>query len=109
MKGKIVLVPVPFTDLTAVKLRPALVLYEGDKDIISVFISSKIPSEPSETDVFITKNHSGFKTAGFKLDSVIKIDKIATILKDLIVGEIGEINEEISLEMVFIKTNRAYY
>ncbi|HYN44461.1 MAG TPA: type II toxin-antitoxin system PemK/MazF family toxin [Candidatus Limnocylindrales bacterium] len=99
MKGKIVLVPFPFTDLTAVKLRPALVLYEGDKDIISVFISSKIPSEPSEIDVLITKNHSGFKKAGFKLDSVIKLDKIATILKDLIVGEIGEINEEIRKEV----------
>ncbi len=61
MKGKIVLVPFPFTDLTAAKLRPALVLYEGDKNIISAFISSKIPSNPSELDVLITKNHSCFK------------------------------------------------
>ncbi len=28
MKGKIVLVPFPFMDLTATKLRPALVIYE---------------------------------------------------------------------------------
>lgn len=57
MKGKIVLVPFPFTDLTAAKLRPALVLYEGDKDVILAFISSKISSEPSEADVLITKKH----------------------------------------------------
>jgi mRNA interferase MazF len=99
MKGKIVLVPFPFIDLTAAKLRPALVLYEGDKDIIPAFISSKIPIEPSDIDVLITKNHSGFRTAGFKLDSVIKLDKIAIILKDLIVGEIGETNEEIRREV----------
>ena len=63
------------------------------------FISSKIPSEPSMVDVLITKNHSVFKNAGLKVDSVIKLDKIATVLKDLIVGEIGELNEEIKKEV----------
>ena len=97
MKGKIVLVPFPFTDLTSAKLRPALVIYEGD--VILVFISSKIPSELSEADILITKNHSGFKTAGLKVDSVIRLDKIATVLKDLILGEIGEINKELRKEV----------
>ncbi len=39
MKDKIVLIPFPFTDLTASKLRPALIIYEGDKDVIVAFIS----------------------------------------------------------------------
>ncbi|HLB71874.1 MAG: type II toxin-antitoxin system PemK/MazF family toxin [Candidatus Methanoperedens sp.] len=99
MKGKIVLVPFPFTDLTAAKLRPALVLYEGDKDVIMAFISSKIPSEPSEVDVLITKKHSAFKNAGLKVASVVKLDKIATVLEDLIVGEIGELNQELRKEV----------
>jgi len=42
MKGKIVLVPFPFTDLTASKLRPALIIHEGEKDVIVAFISSKV-------------------------------------------------------------------
>ncbi len=37
--------------------------------------------------------------AGLKVDSVIKLDKIATILKDLIVGELGELDEDIKKEV----------
>lgn len=99
MKGKIVLVPFPFTDFTATKLRPALVIYEGNRDIIVAFISSKIPSELFDVDVLLMKNKSGFRNTGLKLDSVIKLDKIATVLKDLIVGEIGKINEDIKKEV----------
>jgi len=99
MKGKIVLVPFPFTDLTAAKLRPALVIYEGEEDVVMAFISSKIPSELSEVDVLITKNHVSFRKAGLKVDSVIKLDKIATVLKDLIVGELGELDEELRQEV----------
>jgi len=86
MKGKIVLVPFPFTDLTSAKLRPALVIYEGEKDVVLTFISSKIPPDLSEVDILITEDHPGFRKAGLKVDSVIKLDKIATVLKDLIVG-----------------------
>jgi mRNA interferase MazF len=99
MKGKIVLVPFPFTDLTAAKLRPALVIYEGEKDVVMAFISSKIPSELSEVDILITKDHTSFRKAGLKVDSVIKLDKIATVLKDLIVGELGEVDEKLKQEV----------
>jgi mRNA interferase MazF len=99
MKGKIVLVLFPFTDLTAAKLRPALVIYEGEKAVVMAFISSKIPSELSEVDILITKDHASFRKAGLKVDSVIKLDKIATVLKDLIVGELGEVDEKLKQEV----------
>ena len=99
MKGKIVLVPFPFTDLMAAKLRPALVVYEGKKDAVVAFISSKIPSELSDVDILIRQDHSGFKRTGLKVDSVIKLDKIATVLKDLIVGELGELDEDLRGEV----------
>ena len=54
MKGKIVLIPFPFTDLTATKLRPALVLYEGEKDVIVAFISSRT-DKPKPVDIIINE------------------------------------------------------
>jgi mRNA interferase MazF len=93
MKGKIVLVPFPFTDLTAAKLRPALVIYEGETDVIVAFISSKIPLELSEADVLIATENPDFKKIGLKVESVIKLDKVATVLTDLIAGELGELDK----------------
>jgi mRNA interferase MazF len=92
MKGKIVLVPFPFTDLTASKYRPALVLYEGRNDLVVAFISSKVPINLSEADVLIAEKHEEFRKTGLKVSSVIKHDKTATILKSLVIGELGEVS-----------------
>lgn len=34
-----------------------------------------------------------------KVESVIKLDKIATVLKDLIVGDLGELDKELRQEV----------
>lgn len=57
------------------------------------------PLEPSKADILIKKDHPGFIKTGLKMDSVIKLDKIATVLKDLIVGELGELDEELRREV----------
>ena len=54
MKGKIIAVPFPFTNLKGAKVRPALVIYEGREDVIVAFISSKIPAERYNVDVLLT-------------------------------------------------------
>lgn len=99
MKGKIVLIPFPFTDLKAVKLRPALVVHEGNQDVVIVFISSKVPTRISDADVPITTNAPGFGKTGLKVDSVLKLDKIATVMKNLIVGELGELDPDLRREV----------
>lgn len=48
---------------------------------------------PSKVDVIIGEKNTGFIKSGLKVDSVIKLDKIATVLKDLIVGELGELDK----------------
>lgn len=99
MKGKVVLIPFPFTDLTSAKLRPALVLFEGERDVIVAFISSRVSRKPSSTDLVVNETHPEFKLTGLKISSVIRLDKVATVTKDLILGEIGEIGSNLKREI----------
>lgn len=90
---------VSFTDLTATKLRPALVLHEGERDVVLAFISSKTHTGTSSAGVIITSSHAGFLKSGLKVDSVIRLDKIATVLKDLMVGELGELDDDLKAKV----------
>jgi len=99
VKGKIVLIPFPFTDLTTAKLRPALVLMEGERDCVVAFISSRIPAKLSSTEILIAEDHEDFPRTGLKVASIIRLDKIATISKDLLLGEIGEIGDAVRREV----------
>ena len=97
-KGVVVLTPFPFTDLSGNKIRPAVVISssarKGD-DIIVAFISSII-TEPIETDLhLIRKEHSDFKQTGLKTDSIIKLDKLATISKEVILGALGSLSDSL--------------
>ena len=94
-KGKIVLIPFPFTDLSSSKRRPALILLERKDDVVVVFISSRIPSIIEKNTIVIKKTNKEFLNTGLKDDSALYLDKIATISKDLIIGEIGEIGKKL--------------
>ena len=95
MKAKIVLIHFPFTDNTATKLRPALVIHESDQDVIVAFISSRVPSHLTDSDLVISADHPSFSETGLKRSSVIKFDKVATVSKDLIEGELGIIDDRL--------------
>ena len=91
--GKIVLIPFPFTDLSGMKVCPAVIISNkniGD-DIVLVFISTNTKKK-SRFEVFIKMN----KKNGLKSNSVILVSKIATLEKKMILGEIGQLsNDEI--------------
>jgi mRNA interferase MazF len=98
LKGKIVLIAFPFTDLTSKKLRPALVLYESETDVVVVFISSRI-AKAKPNDILIKEAHSEFKETGLKVESFLNIDKIATLSRKLIVGELGQVGPKLKIEI----------
>ena len=98
MKGKIVVITFPFTDLTSTKLKSALVLNENENDVVVVFISSRI-EKASNNDILIDEQHTEFKKTGLKVDSFVRVDKIATLSKRLIVGELGKVGPKLKKEI----------
>ncbi|MCX8207958.1 MAG: type II toxin-antitoxin system PemK/MazF family toxin [Methanothrix sp.] len=72
-------------------MRPALILYEdpAEHEITIAHISSRIPETLSPCDVLVKRDTPSFKEAGLKYDSVIKLNKLATIKDYLIEGLLG--------------------
>ena len=88
-KGDIVLLPFPFTNLEGSKLRPALILIALENDLTVSFISTKLHLKEA-TDLILSPNIQN----GLKKESIIKLSKIATISKDLIIGQLGELTQD---------------
>jgi mRNA interferase MazF len=102
IKNAIVLVPFPFDDLSASKVRPALCLTAeiGKFDqVIIAFISSIIPDELLESDLIMIKHSENSLGTGLSVDSVIRLHKIVTIPKSLIKRKLGTINSSTQMEI----------
>ena len=90
------MVPFPFTNLSDSKVRPALILAtqkDGD-DLTVCFISSVLDKKLYKFDVLIDKEDANFKKTGLKLKSVVRVAKLATLDKIVILGKIGELDAE---------------
>ena len=88
-KGDIVLIPFPFTDLSGSKNRPALVLVSGEMDVTLAFISTQLKWK-EDTDVLLKPT----KENGLKIESVVRLSKLATIDKELAIGRLGRIDSK---------------
>lgn len=82
--GKVVLVPFPFDDLSAQKVRPAVCLTNPvgpHRHVVLAFITSRIPNDLLETDVVLDSSHANFNVTGLRMSSmhaeiVIKLRKL---------------------------------
>ncbi len=96
-RGTIVLSLFPFTDLTASKRRPVVIVSvdsPSNNDFIVAFISSVVPYDLEPTDLLFSRKHKDFKRSGLKRDSVIKLSKLATLNLSILSGEIGSVSKE---------------
>jgi mRNA interferase MazF len=102
IKNSIVLVPFPFDDYSASKVRPAICLTSEigkHHHIIIAFITSKIPDEYVESDLVIKKDSELSPGTGLLVDSVIRLHKIVTIPSSLIKRKLGTINKSLEIEV----------
>lgn len=86
-KGNIVLINFPFTDLSGIKLRPAVILAETTLDFTLCFITSQVSWKES-TDIEIQPSFLN----GLKKISLIRTSKIATLDKSLAKGLLGKLS-----------------
>lgn len=96
MKGKVVVVPFPFSDLSGTKHRPALVLIDlpGDDAVMAAITSTG--SGPH----VVPLSTGDFQAGRLPHASFIQPTKLFTFEKQLIVDVMGTINESKRREVV---------
>jgi mRNA interferase MazF len=85
--GAIVLTDFPFTDISASKRRPALVVSaDNDRwiDIVVAYITSVPRIEQDAVPIIPTPRN------GLKVPSLVRFDKLATVDKNIIAGRMGD-------------------
>ena len=101
--------PFPFTDLSAIKQRPALVLSperlnKVRPDLVVAAITSQIEGVISEDEILLSG--SDLKTAGLPKPSIIKLGKIFTIHQGLIRKKLGHV-PDLTLQNILQKLLRS--
>ena len=109
--GDVILVPFPFTDLTTIKQRPALIISSTKfnrvyRDVIIVAITSHIESGTIE-NIEYQLNISENRAAGLPKPSIIKLAKIVTIDQNLIRKKLGKL-PQLTLKCVITKIFRLF-
>jgi len=91
VRGDIIIIEFPYSNLKDVKRRPVLILKVPRDDDVIV---AQITGESYENDVEIPLNKEDFKQGSLKRISYLRIDKIASIEKYLIKYKAGSLKPD---------------
>ena len=101
-KGKVVLVPFPFDDLSTVKLRPAVCLTDPiglHRHVVLAFITSRVPTDPLESDVVLDSSQADFAITGLRVASTLRLHRLMTVTTALIRRELGQLSPRLEAEV----------
>lgn len=91
VKGDVVVVPFPFTDLTQAKRRPALVIAELEGDDL---ILCQITSQTIRDKYVVSVGAEDFRDGSLNQDSNIRPNRIFTADKHIILYRVGQVKSE---------------
>lgn len=95
-QGDIILIPVPFTDLTSQKKRPAVIISttaynEKNDDIVVVALTSNV----EDRDFSIILTTEDLEQGSLKVTSMVRADKIYTLSKSIVLKTFGQVKPDI--------------
>lgn len=102
IKGKIVLVPFPFDDLSATKARPAVCLTNPvgrHNHVVLAFISSRIPADMVDSDLTMDAAQADFSMTGLHMTSILRLHRLMTVTTALIQRELGNLSPRMQSEV----------
>jgi mRNA interferase MazF len=101
-RGKVVLVPFPFDDLSASKVRPAVCLTEpvgAHRHVVVAFVTSVVPpAAPQPTDVLLNPDGRA-EESGLKRTSVLRLHRLMTVSTSVVRRELGSLSPALHSEV----------
>jgi mRNA interferase MazF len=96
-RGDLLLVPFPFSDLSATKRRPVLALTGPDS--YGDFIALPVTSRP-QAEFGVPLNATDMVRGALPTPSWIRIDRIVTLNASLVVKTVGRVTDDVLAEAV---------
>jgi mRNA interferase MazF len=94
-QGEIVLIPVPFTDLSSQKRRPVIVISNDTYNNSSRdFLVVALTSNPVLTPHSFTIDNVDLLNGSLNRPSMVRVDKIYTLEQTLVVKRFGRVNDD---------------
>jgi mRNA interferase MazF len=92
-QGDIVLIPIPFTDLSSQKRRPVIIISNNvyNQRTTDIFVIA-LTSNPAPADYSFTINLSDLDQGVLNRPGKLRVDKIYTLSQSIVVKTFGRVN-----------------
>lgn len=94
-RGDIILITIPFSDLSSTKVRPALIVSpeeESEDDVVVALITTNIHRQLRPSDHAIRTADRDFGGTGLHFDSVFRMAKLFNLNKTLAKRRLGKVS-----------------